>query len=226
MKHVATYELFEAQTQPNTEAIKKRISDKFARLAKQAAQYPSSPEEIAKAWIKKKYGIDLGALLTELIDFVTKASYEQIPNILTGVKGDDFARYVDGKVAYMLKEFTKKAFTTGPARGKAGLIKTAYLLSGKKGLAKDAFRDYKAKKLTEGATALIDTLTGLVYNLSSDISQAIRLDPAGSSTELPEMQKYSAAISKWEDGYDSYFTNRDKILASYLDAVTTAIWEA
>ena len=226
MRHIDTYELFEAQAQIPTEAIKRRIADRFARLAKQASLYPSSPEETAKAWIKKKYGIDLEALLTELTKFATKASYEQIPNILNGVKGEDFARYVDGKVAYILKDFTKKAFTAGGARGKAGIIRTAYLISGKKGLAKDAFRDYKSKKLTEGATALIDTLTGMVYNLGNDISQAIRLDPDGGSNELPEMKGYSAAIRRWEDQYDSYFTNKDKILTSYLDAVTTAIWES
>jgi hypothetical protein len=62
--------------------------------------------------------------------------------------------------------------------------------------------------------------------MGSDISQAIRLDPGASSDELPEMQSYSAAVRKWEDGYDSHFTDRDKILTSYLDAVTTAIWES
>ena len=86
-------------------------------------------------------------------------------------------------------------------------------------------RNTKTKKLTEGGTALIDTLTGLIYSLGTDVSQGIRLDPAGSSDELPEMKAYSAAIRKWEDEYDSYFSNQDKILMTYLDAVATAIWE-
>jgi len=226
MRHLEEYELFEALAQPNMEAIRRRIADRFARLARQAAQTPTSPEERAKKWIKTKYDIDLGAFLEELTSFITKASSDQIPNILRGVKGEDFAKYIDPKVISMLKDTTKKAFTTGGAKGKAGMIRTAYVLGGKKGLVKDAFKEYKAKKLTEGATALIDTLTGLIYRLGTDVSQGMRLDPAGSSDELPEMKPYSAAIRKWEDGYDSYFSDRDKILMTYLDAVATAVWES
>lgn len=226
MRHIEEYELFEALARPNTEAMKKRISDRFGRLTKHASLYPNSSSEKAKAWIKKQYGIDLGALLTELTAFATKASHEQIPNILNGVKGEDFARYVDGKVASILKDFTKRSFSAGPAKGKAGMIRAAYLISGKKGLAKDAFRDYKAKKLPEGAGELIGALTGFVYSLGAEISQASRLDPGASSDELPEMKGHSAAIRRWQDQYDSHFTNRDKILISYLDAVTTAIWES
>jgi hypothetical protein len=40
------------------------------------------------------------------------------------------------------------------------------------------------------------------------------------------MKAYSAAIRKWEDEYDSYFSDRDKILMTYLDAVATAVWES
>lgn len=222
MKYINTYELFEAAAPLNNELIKKRIVDFLGMMFKSQGMNADK----YKKWLNETYKIDPQPLINKIKEIQTKNVCDQLPNILAGIKGDEFAKYIDLKINSLIKEFVTLQFTTGAAKGKKSLIKAGYMLSGKEGLAKEAFKKYKSNQIPRGQKDLIDSLTEYSYNLGSDVSKAIRLDSNGSSSELPEIQTYSANIRKWEDQYDSYFKNKDKILMSYLNTVTSAIWEA
>jgi hypothetical protein len=222
MKHIEGYELFEAAAPINNELIKQRIVKKLDTWFKSQGMHADE----FKKWLKETYKIDPQPMIDRIKAIETKAACDQLPNILAGIKGDEFAKYIDEKLNSLIREFVTAQFTTGIAKGKQSFVKTRYMLSGKEGLAKEAFKNYKSNKIGEGQKDLIDSLTGYTYNLGTNISQAIRLDPAGSSDELPEIKAYSDSIRKWEKQYDSYFSNGDKILMTYLNTLTSAIWEA
>jgi hypothetical protein len=252
MKHINTYELFEAAAPlspadaryenipfvnpkpSDVEAAKKRIAIEIGYLIEPV--YGKSKTEGSKKWLKEEYKIDLQPLINSIKEFEIKASCDQIPNVLRGVKGMDFAKYVDNKINSMIKDFTTKVFTEGGGKGKVTLIKTAYLRSGKDGLAKDIFKKYKNSELSTGQEILIDNLSRYSSELSYAISKGIRrnVDVIHTGTSfkageyVPEMEQYKNNIRKWEDGYDSYFktNNKDKTVLAYLGNVTSAIWEA
>lgn len=249
MKHINTYELFEAAQLSLTdakaanlpfvnpkpsdvEAAKKRIAIEIGYIF----DLGKSVTERSKKWLREEYKIDLQPLINSIKEFEIKASCDQIPNVLRGVKGLDFAKYVDSKINSMLKDFTTKVFTEGGGKGKVTVIKTAYLRSGKEGLAKDIFKKYKNSELSFGQKILIDNLSRYSSELGYAISKGIRRDVDIIHTEttqksgerIPEMEQYENNIRKWVDDYDSYFktNNKDKTVLAHLGNVTSAIWEA
>ena len=225
MKYIREYELYEGAATPNPAAIKLRIKNKIEKVIFQESGYSGKE---TKKWLKSKFDIDIQPLLNKIRDFEIEATSSQLNNILSGVKGLEFAKYVDMKVKAIIKEYVKQAFETGPAKGKAKWIKGKYAFSGgKDGLDKEIISLYKKGELKEGPKELIADLISCVSRLGTEVSQAIRygIDPRSSSDELPEMIQYSKSIRKWADDYDKGFANDEATLISYIKTATTPIWE-
>lgn len=225
MRHLEEYELFEALAQPNMEVIKKRLTNRLTDDISMDALNNNAYDAIR--WLKAKYKVDLSPLIVTLRTFLIKSSCDQLPNILRGVKGAEYAKYVDTRVNAILKDFTAKQFAT-VAKGKKGVIKMGYLRSGQKGLIKDIMSKYNSNKFKIGQKALIEALIDWIYRLSVDISQGIRLNtnPGSNGGEYPDIAAYSDDIEKWADDYDKYHNDENKMLMAYLDSVTKVIWEA
>lgn len=223
MRHIKEYELYEGAATPNTAAIKSRIKTKIEKVLFQESSYSGTE---TKKWLKSKFDIDIQPLLNRIRDFEIEAVNSQLPNILSGVKGLEFSKYVDMKVKGIIKEYVKQAFETGPAKGKSKWIKGKYVFSGgKDGLDKEIISLYKGGKLKDGPKELIADLIACVSSLGNAVSQAIRLKPEGGSEEIPEMTPYSKLIRKWADDYDKGFVNGEAMLISYIKTATTPIWE-
>jgi hypothetical protein len=223
MKYVKQYELYEGAAAPNPSEIKLRIKNKISKVLFQDSGYSGTE---TKKWLKSKFDIDIQPLLNKIRDFEIEAVNSQLNNILSGVKGLEFAKYVDMKVKGIIKEYVKQAFETGPAKGKSKWIKGKYAFSGgKDGLDKEIVSLYKSGELKDGPKELIRDLILYVSNLGNSVSQAIRLKPGGGSDELPEMAQYSKSIRKWADDYDKGFSNDEATLIAYIKTATTTIWE-
>jgi len=221
MKRITTFALFEASApaQVSMETIKKRLTDEVS-LNISPDGLPDAASDTLR-WLRNEYKIDLSPLIKTLRDFIIKSACDQIPNILHGVKGDEYAKYLDFNIKAILKDFAAKQFAAVP--GKRKLLKTAYLRSGQQGLAKDILNKYKTHRLSEGEKSLIDAMIYKISSLSVTISQGIRLDHTFGE-QYPDIAPYADAIFKWQDEYDSYFNDDNKTLVAYLDSVTQGIW--
>jgi hypothetical protein len=223
MKYIKQYELYEGAATPNPAAVKSRIKNKIEKVLFQESSYSGTE---TKKWLKSKFDIDIQPLLNKIRDFEIEAVSSQLNNILSGVKGLEFSKYVDMKVKAIIKEYVKQAFETGPAKGKAKWIKGKYAFSGgKDGLDKEIISLYKGGELKEGPKELISDLIACVSGLGNAVSQAIRLKPDSGSDEIPEMTQYSKLIRKWADDYDKGFANDEATLIAYIKTATTPIWE-
>ena len=211
MKHIQNYELFEGVGPLAKQSLKSKLPN-----IQVTTFIPDGSGINSGKWLKEEYDFDLGPLMTQLNKFAVKATTDQYPNMIKGVKGEEFAKYMDVSVNKLVSEYVKKIFN-GPAKGKKMVIKGLYILGGKEKFVKDLADKYLNKKMGVGQRNLIETILDH-STLGTSILEILKKGP------ITETEAEKKAIGKWITEYNSYFKDKNKHMNAILSSIASGIW--
>ena len=228
MRILKSYLLFEKLNPQQDEQAKARIKTRVEELFKDLMN--RSTIKNLTIWVKDEAGLDLNIIVDDIKNLIIKSGTEQWPNIKQGLKGEEYAKYIECQIGKIYNQSISKYLSGAKGWAKKKFIKAKYFKSGKQGFIKELLDQVLNKKgSSEDMKDSIDSfvqLTRMIMYASTPISQGARVIPDGGSNEYPEIQSISSLIRKWDDSYSDYFDNNiETIYTNWLNSIANAIWD-